>query len=100
MCLVVLDDVWHEDIIDSFAATGFHLLVTTRRRAVVPRRWSGTFTEVRGMEDEEALDLLRRASEAAGPLPEHEATSVSLSHPKQVELSLSEGVGRVFPAIE
>lgn len=76
-CLVVLDDVWHGEVVDSFAATGFHLLVTTRKREVVRRGWSGTFTEVLGMEDREALELLRAASQATGPLPEHEARSVS-----------------------
>lgn len=75
--LVVLDDVWHEDVVTHFASTGFHMLVTTRRHNVVSPKWQGTFTEVRHMADEEALELLRQASHAAGPLPQLEAISVS-----------------------
>lgn len=79
-CLVVLDDVWHREVVDSFAATGFHVLVTTRRREVVRGRRCGHFTEVPSMTDGEALELLGTASQAAGPLPEHEARSVSARH--------------------
>lgn len=77
-CLVVLDDVWHREVVDSFAATGFHVLVTTRRREVVRGERCGHFTEVPSMTDGEALELLGTASQAAGPLSEHEARSVSV----------------------
>lgn len=56
--LVVLDDVWHEEIVEAFALAGFHLLVTTRRKSVVPSKWCGKHTEVREMTLEEAFELL------------------------------------------
>lgn len=90
-CLVVLDDVWYEEVINAFASAGFHLLVTTRRRTVVPKKWSRGFkgfTELRSMENETAVELLKKESQAAGPLPEHEARLVSASNQKRGKISL------------
>lgn len=75
-CLAVLDDVWHEDVVEAFLRTGFDLLITTRTRSVVPSCASTSFTEVGSMAEKEALQLLAKTSQAAGPLPEVETTLV------------------------
>lgn len=77
-CLVVLDDVWHTEVIQAFGQTGFHLLVTTHTRFVIPPKWSGKFAEVGEMHEKEALRLLSLASGAEmSLLPEEEAKQVS-----------------------
>ena len=75
-CLVVLDNVWDVEVVSAFASTGFHVLVTTRQRAVIPPRHSGLCTEVGDMSEEDAVEVLRRASLAHGPLPPEEARKV------------------------
>lgn len=78
-CLVVLDNVWDVEVVNAFVGTGFHLLITTRDRSVVSRCCSGEYTQVGDMTEEEALCLLKRASGAAGPLPEVEAKLVRVA---------------------
>lgn len=75
-CLVVLDNVWDREVVDAFASTGFHILVTTRNRAVMSAAHSGLCTEVGDMSEEDALEVLREASGAPGPLPSEEARKV------------------------
>lgn len=75
-CLVVLDNVWGTEVVDVFASTGFHILVTTRRRTVVSPEHIGLCTEVGDMSEVEALEVLRKASGAGGPLPPTEALKV------------------------
>ena len=75
-CLVVLDNVWDREVVDAFASTGFHILVTTRNRRVISARHSGFCTELGDMSDEDALEVLRRASGAIAPLPTEEARKV------------------------
>ncbi|CAB1113778.1 unnamed protein product [Ectocarpus sp. CCAP 1310/34] len=54
--LIVLDDVWEREVVDTLKLTGLQLLVTTRDRSVVSM--PGECVEVGDMEDE-ALELLR-----------------------------------------
>ena len=68
-CLVVLDNVWDVEVTDVFASTGIHVLVTTRERTVIPPMYRGVMVEGGNMEEEEGLELLRKASHAYGPLP-------------------------------
>ena len=68
-CLVVLDNVWHQEVVNTFARTGFHILVSTRHKTVISPRHDGVMVVVGDMEDEESLKLLGKASEAHGPLP-------------------------------
>ena len=68
-CLLVLDGVWDVEVVSAFASTGFHLLVTTRQRAVIPPAHEGTLVEIGDMSKDEALQVLRTASGAQGPLP-------------------------------
>lgn len=80
LCLVVLDNVWNAEVANSFASTGFHLLVTTRQRAVVPPANFGLCTEVGVMSEAGALEILHKASRALGQLPAEaaEVTPVTL----------------------
>lgn len=75
-CLVVLDNVWDAEVVSAFGGTGFHLLVTTRKRSVISPMCTGACTEVGDMTPEQALEVLGKASQAAGPVPEVEATQV------------------------
>ncbi|CAM9824836.1 unnamed protein product, partial [Ectocarpus sp. 12 AP-2014] len=75
-CLVVLDNVWNVEVVNAFASTGNHVLVTTRQRAVISPVHSGKWTEVGDMSEEDALEVLRKASQADGPLPAEEARQV------------------------
>lgn len=75
-CLVVLDNAWDVEVVNAFGRTGFHLLVTTRQRQVVSPSLAGLFTEVGDMTRGEALEVLRLASRARGPLPDVEAGQV------------------------
>ena len=68
-CLVVLDNVWDVEAIGTLARTGFHILVTTRKKTVIPVEYRGVIVEVGDMEEVEGLELLRKASGAHGPLP-------------------------------
>ena len=68
-CLMVLDNVWDVEVVNAFASTGIHVLVTTRERTVIPPMYQGVMVEVGDMEEEEGLELLRKASHAHGPLP-------------------------------
>ena len=68
-CLVVLDNVWDVEVVNAFASTGIHVLVTSRERTVIPPMYQGVMVEVGDMEEEEGLELLRKASHAYGPLP-------------------------------
>ena len=68
-CLVVLDNVWDVEVVNAFASTGTHVLVTTRERTVIPPMHRGVMVEVGDMKEEEGLELLRKASHAYGPLP-------------------------------
>ena len=75
-CLVVLDNAWNPGVVDVFAGTGFHVLVTTRRRTAVSPAHAGRCTEVGDMSEAEALEVLSKASKACGPLPAPEALKV------------------------
>ena len=75
-CLVVLDDAWDAKVVQAFASAGFHALVTTRRREVIPCVSGGLCSELMKMQRGEAVELLRRASGALNPLPEVEAVQV------------------------
>ncbi|CAN0558513.1 unnamed protein product, partial [Laminaria digitata] len=72
--LVVLDNVWEREVVDTLRPTGFQLLVTTRNRDDVGP--GGLVTEVGDMSPKEALELLRLTSGAVQPLPEQEASRV------------------------
>ncbi|CAM9675009.1 unnamed protein product [Scytosiphon promiscuus] len=68
-CLVVLDNVWSTEVVSTFARTGLHILVTTRRKTAVSPGHAGGVTVVGDMSEGDALEVLRRASQASGPLP-------------------------------
>ncbi|CAM9623612.1 unnamed protein product [Ectocarpus fasciculatus] len=55
--LVVLDDVWEREVVDTLQLTGLQLLVTTRDRSVVSM--PGECVEVGDMQENEALEVLR-----------------------------------------
>ncbi|CBJ25719.1 NB-ARC and TPR repeat-containing protein-likely pseudogene [Ectocarpus siliculosus] len=55
--LVVLDDVWEREVVDTLKLTGLQLLVTTRDRSVVSM--PGECVEVGDMQEDEALEVLR-----------------------------------------
>ncbi|CAN0383460.1 unnamed protein product [Ectocarpus sp. 12 AP-2014] len=55
--LVVLDDVWEREVVDTLKLTGLQLLVTTRDHSVVSM--PGECVEVGDMEEDEALEVLR-----------------------------------------
>lgn len=61
--LVVLDDVWHREVVDALLPTGLVILVTTRERSVARRVG---YTEIGDMDNTEALTLLRSASGLTG----------------------------------
>ena len=63
--LLVLDDVWEQEVVDTVSPTGLVLLVTTRDETVVTVP-GGTRTDVGDMTEEEAVVLLRRASGTVG----------------------------------
>lgn len=67
--LLVLDDVWHEEVVDALRPTGLQILVTTRLASV------GRGMIVGDMEDGEARELLRKKSGAVA-LPAPEANQV------------------------
>lgn len=75
-CLVVLDDVRNAEVVDAFASTGLHVLVTSRKRGVVSPEHAGLRTQIGEMTTGEALEVLRKASRATGPLPVIQATQV------------------------
>ena len=72
-CLVVLDNVWDAEVVNAFASTGFHILVTARQREVLSPAHPGVCTEVGSMLEDDALEVLRKASGAHGPIPAEEA---------------------------
>eukprot|EP00752_Nemacystus_decipiens_P009291 g8302.t1 len=72
--LVVLDDVWEREVVDTLQATGLQLLVTTRLSSVVAV--AGGRTVVGNMSRGEARDLLKKKSGAVA-LPETEADQVA-----------------------
>lgn len=78
-CLVVLDGVRDIEVVNTFATTGFHLLITTRKPSVVPPINSGVYTEVGSMTVREALKVLKGVSRVAEALPELEATKVKIT---------------------
>ena len=63
--LVVLDDVWEREVVDTVLPTGLVFLVTTRDESVVTVP-GGTRTHVGDMTEEEAMMLLGRASGNVG----------------------------------
>lgn len=67
--LLVLDDVWHEEVVDALRPTGLRILVTTRLASV------GRNTVVGDMEEGEARELLRKKTGAVA-LPAQEANQV------------------------
>ena len=75
-CLVVLDNVWSVEVVNAFARTGFHVVVTTRQKTVISPAHSGLCTEVGNMSEEDSLKVLRKASGADGPLPAQAAREV------------------------
>ena len=68
-CLVVLDNVWDVEVVDAFADTGIHVLVTTREETVIPPENREVMVEVGDMGQEEGLELLKKTSRTRGPLP-------------------------------
>ncbi|CAN0416302.1 unnamed protein product, partial [Ectocarpus sp. 13 AM-2016] len=74
--LVVLDDVWEREVVDTLKLTGLQLLVTTRDRSVVSM--PGECVEVGDMEENEALEVLRVGCGASKnlELPRAEALQV------------------------
>eukprot|EP00752_Nemacystus_decipiens_P005303 g4810.t1 len=72
--LVVLDDVWEREIVDTLQATGLQLLVTKRRTSVVAVE--GGRTDVGNMNRREAREVLKKKSGAVA-LPESEADQVA-----------------------
>ncbi|CAM9263687.1 unnamed protein product [Choristocarpus tenellus] len=76
-CLIILDDVWDIEVVNAFFDTGFRLLVTTRQRTVISPKFGMPPTEVGNMAMDEALEVLGKASQAVGPLPEAEAKQVA-----------------------
>ncbi|CAN0409766.1 unnamed protein product [Ectocarpus sp. 12 AP-2014] len=64
--LVVLDDVWEREVVDTLKLTGLQVLVTTRDRSVVSM--PGECVEVEDMEEDEALEVLRVVSDC-GNIP-------------------------------
>ena len=75
-CLVILDDVWDREIVPLFLRTGLHCLVTSRDVAVVPRHLRGTCTPVDMLTENEALELLKNASQATSSIPRDEGLKV------------------------
>lgn len=67
--LLVLDDVWHEEVVDALRPTGLRILVTTRLAS------ADHGTVVGDMEEGEARELLRKKSGAVA-LPAPEANQV------------------------
>lgn len=67
--LLVLDDVWNVEVVNTFKRTGFHVLMTTRQRAVIAPAHSGLCTEVGDMMEDDALAVLGKACQAHGELP-------------------------------
>ena len=63
--LVVLDDVWEREVVDTLAPTGLVLLVTTRDGSVVGGL-GGARADVGDMTEDVALNLLVRASGTVG----------------------------------
>ncbi|CAM9583355.1 unnamed protein product [Ectocarpus sp. 8 AP-2014] len=74
--LVVLDDVWEREVVDTLKLTGLQLLGTTRDRSVVSM--PGECVEVGDMEEDEALEVLRVGCGASNnlELPRAEALQV------------------------
>ncbi|CAN0558015.1 unnamed protein product, partial [Ectocarpus sp. 12 AP-2014] len=74
--LVVLDDVWEREVVDTLKLTGLQLLVTTRDRSVASM--PGECVEVGNMEEDEALEVLRVGCGASKnlELPRAEALQV------------------------
>eukprot|EP00752_Nemacystus_decipiens_P009200 g8218.t1 len=62
--LVVLDDVWEREVVDALLPLGLKVLCTTRDRSVVGV--PGELLELGGMTEDEALELLRKASMTVG----------------------------------
>ena len=92
-CLVVLDDVWDVEVVNAFASTGVHVLVTTRDRIVIPPMYRGVVVGVGDMEAEEGLELLGKTSHAYGPLPtEAKQVFASLVGQTVVHLSVQQDV--------
>jgi len=65
--LVVLDDVWEREVVDAFLALRLKVLVTSRDHSVV--RAPGRSLELGGMTEEEATELLLKASSTAVGVP-------------------------------
>eukprot|EP00903_Cladosiphon_okamuranus_P008759 g8391.t1 len=76
-CLVILDDVWDPQIVPLVLRRGFHCLVTTRDVVVVPRSLRGTCTPVDMLTENEALELLQKASGATSYIPRDEGLKVA-----------------------
>ncbi|CAM9750163.1 unnamed protein product, partial [Ectocarpus fasciculatus] len=74
--LVVLDDVWEREVVNTLKLTGLQLLVTTRDRSVVSMPTE--CVEVGDMGEDEALDVLRVGCGASKnlELPRPEALQV------------------------
>ncbi len=87
-CLVVLDNVGSAEVVNAFASTGFHVMVTTRQRTVISPAHYGLCTEIGEMSEEDALEVLRRASGAHAPLPAEAAREVELQLFSEFRFSL------------
>ncbi|CAM9503269.1 unnamed protein product, partial [Ascophyllum nodosum] len=87
-CLVVLDSVWDVEVVNAFAITGLHVLVTTRERTVIPPENRKVMVEVGDMGQEEGLELLKKTSRAREPLPP-EAKQVAADDCSWLPLTLS-----------
>lgn len=92
----MLDNVWGVEVVNAFASTGFHVLVTTRQRTVVSPGHSGLCTKVGDMSEEDALEVLRKASQAHGLLPDEEARQVPVQTNESWYISVAEEIRKIF----
>ncbi|CAN0426290.1 unnamed protein product [Ectocarpus sp. 12 AP-2014] len=71
-CMIVLHDVRDPQMAPLFLQTGVRCLVTTRDLAVVPRHVRGTCTNLDMLTENEAPELLQKASRATSSVPRDE----------------------------
>ncbi|CAM9755572.1 unnamed protein product, partial [Choristocarpus tenellus] len=77
-CLVVLDDVWEREVLEPFLSAGFQLLVTTRDESLILATNRRVCSQVGGMLEDEAVELLRRTCGAVGEVPKPDMQQASL----------------------
>ncbi|CAM9129863.1 unnamed protein product [Ectocarpus sp. 12 AP-2014] len=67
-CLVVADNVWEEAVISKLLETGMWVLLSTRDEALVRSAEGGVVVGVDELSEEDAMSVLRRASELSPEL--------------------------------